>query len=138
MSPFYVNYGFHPQTEWMKEQDAQKPGAGLYAHWMQVAHQHAKNVLEQTREEMNKYYDRKARQQLDIKVGDLVMLHAKNICTKRPTKKLSPRMHRTFKVLEVTKGEPAFKLEISPRWKIHKIFHVSLLEPYRASVREGR
>jgi len=29
MSPFYANYSFHPQTEWMKEREAQKPGAGL-------------------------------------------------------------------------------------------------------------
>jgi len=66
------------------------------------------------------------------------MLNAKNIRTKRPTKILSPRMHGPFKVFEVKKGERAFKLEISPRWKIHPIFHVSLLEPYRASAREGR
>jgi len=138
MSPFYANYGFHPPTEWMKEREAQNPGAGLYAHGMQVTHQHARKALEQTREEMSKYYHRKARQQPDIKVGDLVMLNAKNIRTKRPTKKLSPRMHGPFKVLEVKKGERAFKLEISPRWKIHPIFDVSLLEPYRASAREGR
>jgi len=87
---------------------------------------------------MSKYYDRKARQQPDIKVRDFVMLNAKNIRTKRPTKKLSPRMHRPFKVLEGKKGEQAFKLEISPRWKIHPIFHVSLLKPYWASVRKGR
>ena len=68
----------------------------------------------------------------------LVMLNAKNIRTKRPTKKLSPRMHGPFKVLEVKKGERAFQLEISLRWKIHPIFHVSLFEPYRASVQEGR
>jgi len=115
MSPFYANYGFHPQTEWMKEREAQNPGPGLYTHWMQVTHQHARKGLEQTREEMSKYYDRKARQQPDIKVGDLVMFNAKNIRTKRPTKKLGPRMHGPFKVLEVKKGERPFKLEISPR-----------------------
>ena len=138
MSPFYANYGFHPQTEWMKEREAQNPGAGLYAHWMQTTHQRAKKALEKTQEDMSKYYDRKARQQPDIKVGDLVMLNAKNIRTKRRTKKLSPRLHGPFKVLEVKKGELVFKLEISPRWKIHPVFHVSLLEPYRASVREER
>ena len=47
-------------------------------------------------------------------------------------------MHGPFKVLKVKKEEHAFKLEISPRWKIPLIFHVSLLEPYRASIREGR
>ena len=29
-------------------------------------------------------------------------------------------------------------MEISPQWKIHPIFHVYLLEPYRHSVRPGR
>src|ERR1700712_5592832 len=87
---------------------------------------------------MKTYYDRKARQQPDIKVGDLVMLNAKNIRTKRLTKKLSPRLHGPFKVLELKKGEQAFKLEISPQWKIHPVFNVSLLEPYRTSVREER
>ena len=138
MSPFYTNYGFHPQTEWMKERKAQNPGAGLYAHWMQTTHQRAKKALEKTREDMSKYYDRKARQQPDNKVGDLVMSKAKHIRTKRPTKKLSALLHGPFKVLEIKKGERAFKLEISPRWKIHPVFHVAFLEPYRASVREER
>jgi len=66
------------------------------------------------------------------------MLNVKNIHTKRPTKKLSPRMHGPFKVLEVKKGEQAFKLEILPWWKIHTIFHVSLLEPYPASAQEEK
>ena len=77
MSPFYANYGFYPQTEWMKEREAQNIGAGLYLHWMQVTHQHARKALEPTWEEMSKYYDQKARQQPDIKVRDLVMLNAK-------------------------------------------------------------
>ena len=36
------------------------------------------------------------------------------------------------------RGNRAFKLEISPQWKIHPIFQVSLLEPYRHSNRPGR
>jgi len=96
MSPFYANYGFHPQTEWMKEREAQNLGVGLYAHWMQVTHQHARKALEQSREETSKYADRNARQQPDIKVGDLVMLNVKNNPTKRLTKKFSPSMQGPF------------------------------------------
>ena len=70
----------------MKEREAQNPGAGLYAHCMQTTHQIAKKALDKTREDMSKYYDRKARQQPDIMVDDLVILNAKNIKTKRPTK----------------------------------------------------
>ena len=61
----------------------------------------------------------------------------KNIRTKQPTKKLSPKLYGPFKVME-KRGNWAFKLEISPRWKIHPIFHVSLLEQYRHSNRPRR
>ena len=36
LTPFFANYGFHPQTEWMKERDVQNPGATMYTHWMQT------------------------------------------------------------------------------------------------------
>jgi len=128
MTPFFVNYGFHPQTEWMKEKEAHNPGATMYVHWIQDIHRQPKQNLENTREAMKKYYDRKATEQPSIEVGDLVMLNAKNICTKQPSKKLSPKLYGPFKVLE-RKGSRAYKLEISPRGKIHPVFHVSRLEP---------
>jgi len=121
----------------MKEREAHNPGATMYAHWMQDIHQQAKQTLENTRESMMKYYDRKGTEQPSIEVGDLGMLNAKNIRTKRPSKKMSPKLYGPFKVLE-KKGSRAYKLEISPRWKIHQVFHVSLLEHYRALNRPNR
>ena len=129
MNLFFANYGFHPQTEWMKEREAHNPGATMYAHWMQDIHRQAKQTLENTTESRKKYYDWKATEQPSIEVGDLVMLNAKNIRTKPPSKKLSLKLYGPFKVLE-RKGSWACKLDISPRWKIHPVFHVSLLEPY--------
>ena len=64
------------------------------------------------------------------------MLNAKNIHTKPPAKKLSPLRYGLFKVLE-RRGNRPFKLEISPWWNIHPIFHASVLEPYQHSVRPG-
>jgi len=101
---------------------------------MKAVHKKAHKALDQTREAMKKYYNRKAVEQPDLKVEDQVMLNAKNICTKRPSKKLNTKLYGPFKLLE-KRGNRAFKLEISPRWKIHPVFHVSLLEPYRTSVR---
>jgi len=82
MTPFFTNYGFHPQMVWMKEREAHTPGATMYSHWMQDIHRQAKQPLENTLESMKKYYDRKATEQHSIEVGDLVMLYAKNIRTK--------------------------------------------------------
>ena len=65
------------------------------------------------------------------------MLNAKNIRTEHATKKLSPKLYGLFKVLE-KRGNRAFKLDISPGWKIHPVFQVSLLEPYNVSDRPNR
>ena len=104
---------------------------------MQTVHNKARKTLEQTREAMKKYYDQRVTPQPDIDIGDLVMLNAKHIGTKRPTEKLSPRPYRPFKVLE-KRGNRAFKLDISPCRKIHPVFHVSLFEPYKVSDRTNR
>jgi len=106
----------------------------MYPHWMQDIHQQAKQTLETRRESMEKYYDCKVTKEPDIEVGDLVILNAKSICIKGLSKKLSPKLYGPFKVLE-KKGSRASKPEISPWWKIHPVFHVSLLEPYRSSNR---
>ena len=107
MTPFFANYGFDPQTEWMKEREAHNPGETMYAQWMQDIHRQGKQTLENTRESMKKYYDRKGSEQPDMGVGDLVMSNAKNIRTKRPSKNLSPKLYGPFKVLE-KKGSRAY------------------------------
>ena len=80
---------------------------------MKGVHEKARKALDQTREAMKKYYDRKAKEQPDFQVGEQVMLNAKNIRTKRPSKKLSPKLYGPFQILE-RRGNRAFKLEISP------------------------
>jgi len=127
ITPFFANYGFHPQTEVMKGSEAQNPWATMYCHWIQDIHGQAKQTLEKTWESMKKYYDRKATKHPDLEVGDMVMLNAKKICTQQPSKKLRPKLYALFRILERNGGR-AYKLEISPRWKIHPVFHVSLVE----------
>ena len=65
------------------------------------------------------------------------MLNAKNVRTKRLTRKLSPRLYGPSKVIK-KRGNRAFKLDIPPRWKIYPVFHVSLLESYKVSDRANR
>jgi len=132
MTPVFANYGFHPQTEWIIEREAHNTGATMYAQWMQDIHQQAKQTLQNKREWMMKYYKGKETEQPSIEFRDLVMFDAKNIRTKEPSNKVSPKLYGLFKILE-KEGCPAYKLEISPRWKIHPLFHVSLLEPYGTS-----
>ena len=55
LTPFFANYGFRQQTEWMKERETQNPGATMYTHWMKEIQEKARTTLEQTREAMKKY-----------------------------------------------------------------------------------
>jgi len=58
-----------------------------------------------------------------MEVGDRVMLNAKNIRTKRPSKKLSPKLYGPFKVLE-RNGSRAYRFDTWPRLEIDPVLHI--------------
>ena len=109
----------------------------MYRHWMKRVQENVRATLDQTREAMMICYNRKATPQPDIETGDLVILNAKNIKSKRGTRKFTPRLYGPFKVLG-KKRNRAFKLDIPARWKIYPVLQVSLLEPYKVSDRPNR
>ena len=57
---------------------------------------------------------------------DKVWLNSKYIKTKR-NRKLEAKFFRPFQVLHPV-GKQAYKLELPRKWRIHNVFHVSLLE----------
>ena len=132
MTPFYANYGYHPRTIWPSEQDIKNPASKLYAHWMRAIHQKAKEALEDTRARMGRYYDQHRLPHPEYQIGDQVMLNAKNIRTKRPTKKLAPKLYGPFRILAKV-GTRSYRLALQERWRIHNVFHASLLEPHRGN-----
>ena len=70
-------------------------------------------------------------------IGEQVWLEGTNL--KLPanlTNKLSPRRYGPFKVVAVI-SPVAYKLELPAQWKIHDVFHVSLLTPYKETQQHG-
>ena len=66
------------------------------------------------------------------------MVNANNIKKKRPSKKLDYKLRGKFEI-EKPCGTNAYRLMLSPMsGKIHLVFHVSLLEPYRQNTIAGR
>jgi hypothetical protein len=86
---------------------------------------------------MAKYYDLHRQEAPAYKAGDLVMLSGHNISTRRPSKKFANKLHGLFKVVKVL-SRSAVRLELPKRWRIHDVFHVTLLEPYRQAKVSGR
>jgi hypothetical protein len=134
LSPFYANYGYHLRTNWPVEAEVKNPASKNYVHWAASVHKWCHQALEETRESIGKYYDKKSKAAPKYKVGDLVMLNSKNIRTRRPSKKLDFKNHGPFKVAKVI-SPTAVRLDLPESWKIHPTFHGALLEPVTGKVR---
>ena len=104
---------------------------------MESVHEHCVKHLEETRERMGKYYDCSRKEAPSYSVGDLVMLNGKNIRTRRAAKKVDAKLFASgpFKVVRlVGEGGQSVELELPQHWRVHNVFHTSLIEPYRTSV----
>lgn len=81
-----------------------------------------------------KYCDMK-RKELTFKVSAQVLLNTKNIRWKGPmTPKLMPRWIGPFNVIKAV-GLLAYRLDLPKNMRIHSVFHVQLLKPFRSSDR---
>jgi len=56
------------------------------------------------------------------------MLKGRNIKTRCPSKKSDHKNHGPFQIEELI-SPLAVRLTLPRKWKIHKVFHVLLLEP---------
>jgi hypothetical protein len=130
MTPFYANYGYHPSS------GSAPPGSNTlpvhsiaYGHWMKAIYEDYKKELETPRDRMKKYADTTRAESPRYNKGDLVMLNGKNIKTRRPSRKLDHKLYGPFEILELI-SQTAIRLRLPKTWKIHPIFHVSLIEPF--------
>jgi len=81
---------------------------------------------------MRHYTDPHRTEPPKYQIRDLVMLNGHNIKMRRPSQKLDHKNHGPFQV-EMIVSPLAGRLMLLRKWKIHNIFHVSLLKPYRTS-----
>jgi len=81
---------------------------------------------------MRRYTDPDRKEPPAYQVGDLVMLNGRNIRTRHPSKKLDHKNHGPFQIEKIV-SPLTVRLTLPRKWKIHNVFHVSLLEPYRTS-----
>ena len=78
----------------------------------------------------------KEKKQHMFRKGDLVWLDGRNIKTYQPTEKLAPKRHGPFPIQQVLLTID-YQLTLPDQWKIHNVFHVDLLTPYRETEFHG-
>ena len=89
---------------------------------------HTIQTLKRAQDKQKQYAGRR-RSELELQVGDEVLLLTRNFPVKvvaGGSQKLGPLYYGPFIVLE--KYTPAYKLDLPPHMKVHPIFHVSQLK----------
>ncbi len=133
ISPFFANYGFHLRFSLKIPRDSVNPSAKERATRLGQVQQNLMAKLKLTQEWQKKQANRRRKDHPNFKVGDKVWLFRKNIATTRPCAKLDYKRLGPFKIAKLV-GLVACQLELPPQFKIHNVFHVSLLEPYHENL----
>ena len=132
---FELNSSYHPQTSYEKEVDprSQSKSADKLAQELRELMIICCENLHHAQELQKRAYD-KGVKTWSYAPGEKVWLNGKFIKTKRK-RKLEAKFFGPFQVLYPV-GNQAYMLELSKKWRIHNVFHVSLLE--QDTTRKGR
>jgi len=135
-TPFFDAHHIHPENNFKNSRDnateSNNPEAVKTVKDLDAIREAMRENMKAAQTRMAKYYNQKvANKEPQCKVGDWVMVNAKNIKTKRPFKKLDYKLRGKFEIEKLC-GTNAYRLKLLPlSGKIHLVFHVNLLEPYR-------
>ena len=131
-TPFYLLYGEHPRSPLTAclPHDDTVPAAADFVERIHGNLRTAKQHIQRAQERQKRYADQR-RRELTFAVGDKVMLSTANLKFPQGENKLLPKWIQ----VEITRviSPVAYELKLPPRWKVHNVFHVSLLKPFRRS-----
>jgi len=142
-APFFAAYYQHPENNLKNPRDnateSNNPEAVKTAEDLDTMREAMRENMKAAQTRMAKYYNQKvANKKPQFKVGDWVMVNAKNIKTKRPSKKLDYKLSSKLEIEKLC-GTNAYRLKLPPLCgKIHPVLHISLLEPYCQNTIPGR
>jgi hypothetical protein len=128
-TPFYLNHGRHPRTPMGGKRDDDVPAdSAAFVERLQLTLTLARKLLIAAQQRQKAYAD-KHRIEKSYKVGKHVLLSTNlylNIKHGKTNCKLLPKWIVPFKVVQKV-GPVSYKLKMNPGWRVHPVFHVSLL-----------
>jgi len=138
-SPAEALRGFTPRgpSHAIKPLDIINEQAESRALELQTHHQSIKQLLSSVQAKYAKYYNRK-RIPAKFQEGDYVLLSTKNINLQRPSRKLAAKYLGPYRVIRsIGDRHMAYQLQMPKGTRIHNVFHISNLEPFRGEIKEA-
>ena len=128
MTPYQTLMGYNPAADW-RPINATVPAPIMCLEQWTLTWKVAYAQMKQTQEQWAK-----AKQEgRKFQQGDLVWLEGHNLKTDQPSTKLAARWYGPFPVVQVL-SPVTYRLTLPEQWKIHPMFHVDLLTPYKETV----
>ena len=132
---FFLNYGFHPLSPAQmlsRTEETNNEAVHQFTQRLQQDFQTALQQLTQAGEAMKRFADRRRREEPVYRPGDLVLLSTRYLRMRNVPAKLQRRFVGPFRV-ETQISRVAYKLELPEDWRVHPVFHSSLLKPFQQS-----
>jgi hypothetical protein len=131
-TPFMLYFGQQPRTPLNQSggREVRVPQANNFARTLEENLARAKASFLAARSRQ-KLFAHQRRNEVELVVGQNVLLSTINFKLAHPgTRTLLPKWVGPFKVVERI-GKVTYKVELPPNCKMHNMFHVQLLKPYR-------
>ena len=132
---FELNCGYHPRMSYEEDVDprSQSKSADKLSAELRELMIVCRENLYHAQELQKRAHDKEVKPR-SYSPGEKVWLNSKYIKTKC-NRKLEAKFFRPFRVLHSV-GKQAYKLELPKKWRIHDVFHMTLLE--QDTTRKGR
>jgi transposase InsO family protein len=127
-TPYFANHGRNPNLFQRTLPSPKAEAAIKSAEEMKRIHEEMGKKTLHAQDQSISYVNHKRKTAPQLKKGDKVYLHTKNLRTKRPSKGLDNVKVGPF-LISKQNGPVTYTLELPPDAKIHPRFHVNLLEP---------
>ena len=131
-SPFSLILGYKPQ-DYPKIGQTFLPSLEEWLSLLEKARDEVLVAHECTQQMMK---EQKTSKFIPWKAGDKVWLEGKNLQLHYPMRKLPPRWERPFEISYII-SPLAYQLRLLLTWKIHNVFHTSLLSTYWETAKHG-
>jgi hypothetical protein len=133
MTPFEADLGYMPKLPLGALRPTSNPSVADFVGHLQQINNRIRDNLLVAQQRMAEQANKGRREEVDYREGQLVLVNSKNFVAppdaNQPSRKLLPRWVGPFPIAR--KVSPvAFKLKLPDHYRIHPVFHVSLLKAY--------